>query len=68
MVAELKEQYIVENSLRIHLIPMKHFYGVKFLKKNGYSFLIFHQLFQLAKEPFLTIIQLYKKLYIVKVF
>ena len=40
----------VENNFRIHLIPMRHFYGVQFLNKSVNSFVIFHQLFQSAKR------------------
>ena len=36
----------------IHLIPMKHFYGVQFLNKSVKWFVIFHQLFQSAEETF----------------
>ena len=51
MVVELKVQYCRKN-FRIHLIPMRHFYGVQFLNKSVKSFVIFYQLFQSAKETF----------------
>ena len=53
-VVELKVQYCREN-FRIHLIPMRHFYGVQFLNKSVKSFVIFHQLFQSAEEKYLMI-------------
>ena len=48
---------IAENNFRIHLIPIRHFYGVQFLNKSVKSFVIFHQLFQSAEETFFTIIK-----------
>lgn len=37
-------------NFRIHLISMRHFYGVEFLNKSEKSFIIFHWLFQPAEE------------------
>ena len=41
MVVELKVEYCREN-FRIHLIPIKHVYGVQFLIKSVKSFVIFY--------------------------
>ena len=51
MVVEQKVKYCREN-FRIHLKPMRHFYGVQFLNKSVKSFVIFHQLFQSTNESF----------------
>ena len=55
MAVELKEQYCIEKNNRIHLIPMRHFYGVKFLNNRVKAFVTFHQLFQSAEETFLKL-------------
>ena len=47
---------IVEKNLRIHLIPMRHFYGAQLLNKSVKSLSVtFHQLLQPSEERFLTI-------------
>ena len=53
-VVELKVQYFREN-FKIHLILIKHVYGVQVLNKNLKSFVIFHQLFKSAEETFLQL-------------
>ena len=37
---------ILEKNFRIHLILMRHFYGVQFLNRSVNSVIIFHHLFQ----------------------
>ena len=48
-------EHIYEWTLRIHLIPMRHVYGVPFLNKRVKSFVKFHQLFQSAEETFFSL-------------
>ena len=56
MVVELKVQYYKEN-FRIHLILIRHFYGVQFLNKSVKLFVIFFQLFESAENKGFTIIK-----------
>jgi len=59
MVVEQKVKYCREN-FRIHLKPIRHFYGVQFLNKSVKSFVIFHLLFQSADKPFVIFHQLFQ--------
>ena len=51
---------ILEKNYRIHLIPMRYFYGVQFLNKSVKSSVIFHQFFQPAEKTFKSQIQILK--------
>ena len=43
---------IMETNFRIHLIPMRHFYGVQFINKSVKFLVILQLLFQSAEETF----------------